>query len=456
MDWWSARRRPGASPGPSGPSGPSSEAPGSRARSERGTILALTAVLITTMLGMLALSIDLGYAFSARNQLQNGIDSAALAGASALRSAIESDLSMPRQAELVREMAVLFASYNQVRRYADPAQGSGATNKNQLVLDPGQVSIDLTDDIPRLRAVASVNLSLLFAGLFGLPAVSIQSAAQASLFPVDGGTGTCTSCWRPLLIPDSFFDSTGTVRYVGDPARTSAPLPNQTGDYYRSRFAAGARNVAPYVDSLNAPGQFVTGLRDTALQQEVGLKTLMGAYIQLPRTYYRLADLTALPRATFASLTVGDQANFGYCGEVRVGDLLPVFGANDASAYESVRIGLASLRIRNGDMVDSNALLQHKFVRSSLYPAPNSHALIIPVLLFNPLELVRNPGALQLRVTNFGLFYLQNVTTDGTLQGYFVREIIAGGTPISSTNFDNDQMNLFRRSWLPMSTRLIE
>ncbi|MEY4166489.1 MAG: Tad domain-containing protein [Blastocatellia bacterium] len=427
-----------------------------RARTEKGTILALTAVLVTTMLGMVALSIDLGYAFSARSQLQNGVDSAALAGASALRATIESAQSMPHQAELAREMAVMYASYNQVRRYADPAQGSSAPNSNRLILDPGQVTIEPAGDIPQLRAVARVELSLLFAGIFGLSSVSIQSATQASLFPVDGGTGTCTSCWRPIMIPDSYFDSTGTVRYVGDPLRVNAPLPNQTGDYYRSRFAAGARNTAPYVDSLNAAGSSVTGLRDTSIQSEVGSTTMMGMYLQFRRNHYRIADLTALPRATFANLAIGDQANFGYCGEIRVGDLIPVLSADNASAYENVRIGLTSLRIRNSDTVNANELMQYKFVRSNLYPAPNSHALIIPVLLFNPFELIRNPGSLQLRVTNFGLFYLQGVTSDGTLQGYFVREVVAGGTPIASTNFDGDQMNLFRRSWLPMSTQLIE
>lgn len=427
-----------------------------RGRTQRGTILALTAVLITTMLGMIALSIDLGYAFSARNQLQNGIDSAALAGAAAFRSAMESDQSMPRQAELVRELAVMYASYNQVRRYSDPSPGSTPAGNNQLVLDPGQVTIDLTSDIPRLRAVSSVELSLLFAGLFGLPGVSIQATAQASLFPVDGGTGTCTSCWRPIMVPDSFFDSTGTVRYVGDPSRVDTPLPTRTGDYYRSRFAVGARNTAPFVDSLNVTGPFVTGLRDTSLITEVGSTTMMGMYLQLRRNHYRIADLAALPRSTFANLAVGDLANFGYCGEIRVGDLITVFPTGDATAYENVRIGLTSLRIRNGDTIDVNALLQHRFIRSNLYPAPNSHAQIIPVLLYNPFELIRNPGAPQLRVTNFGLFYLQDVTSDGTLQGYFVRELVAGGTPISSANFAGDQMNLFRRSWLPMSTQLIE
>ncbi len=426
-------------------------------RQQRGTIIALTAVMITTMLGMVSLSIDLGYAFSARNQLQNGVDSAALAGASALRATIESDLNMPRQEELVRELAILYGSFNQVRRSGDSPAGSGNTTQpNQLVIDPGQVGVDLSRDLPQVTVDTNVRLSLLFASLFGLSNVTIQGVAKSSVFPVDGGTGSCGSCWRPLIIPDSYFDSTDTVRYVGEPLRVNNPLPDRQGDYYRSRFAAGARNVAPYVDTLSGLGPHVTGLRDTSLQSEMGTRTIMGKYVQLRRNYYRIADLTTLPRSTFANLAVGDLANFGYCGEVRVGDLITVFSTSNGIAYENVRIGLSSLKMRTADTLDPNALLQHRFVKSSVYPAPNSHATIIPVLLFNPFELIRNPGALQLRVTNFGLFYLQEVSTDGTLQGFFVREIIAGGTPIASTNFDGDQLNLFRRSWLPMATQLLQ
>ena len=427
-----------------------------RRRRQRGTILALTAVLITIMLGMLALSIDLGYAFSARNQLQNGVDAATLAGATALRSAIESDPGMAKQAELVRELTVLYGSYNQVRRYADPESGSGSANSNQLVIDPGQVTIDLATDLPQIRVETNVTLSLLFAGLFGLSTTTIQSVSKASLFPVDGGTGSCGSCWRPIFVPDSYFDSTETVRYVGDPLRGATPLPERPGDYYRSRFAAGSRNVAPFVDSLSGVGSSVTGLRDTAALAESGTMTIMGKYVQLRRDHYRIADFSTLPRATFATLAVGDLANFGYCGEIRVGDLINVFPPGNPTPYENVRIGLSSMKSRTGDLIDVNALTQYKYVRSNVYPAPNSHATIIPILLYNPFELVRNPAAAQLRVTNIGLFYLQQVTSDGTLQGFFVREILAGGTPISSTNFDTDQQNLFRRSWLPMATQLLQ
>jgi hypothetical protein len=427
-----------------------------RRKGQKGTILALTAVLITIMLGMLALAIDLGYAFSARNQLQNGVDAAALAGATAFRASMESDPSMSRQAELVRELTVLYGSYNQVRRYADPQSGSGSPNSNQLAIDPGQVTINLAGDLPSLRVDTNVQLSLLFAGLFGLSTVTMQSVSGSSIFPVDGGTGSCGSCWRPIFVPDTYFDSTETVRYVGDPLRGATPLPERPGDYYRSRFAAGGRNTAPFVDSLSTVGQHVTGLRDSSIVAESGASTIMGKYVQLRRDYYRIADFSTLPRATFATLAVGDLANFGYCGEIRVGDQIAVFPSGNPTPYENVRIGLSSMKSRTSDLIDVNALTQYKYVRSNVYPAPNSHATIIPVLLYNPFELVRNPAATQLRVTNIGLFYLQQVTSDGTLQGFFVREIIAGGTPISSTNFDSDQQNLFRRTWLPMATRLLQ
>ncbi len=425
-------------------------------KSQRGTILVLTAVMITIMLGMLALSIDLGYAFSARNQLQNGVDAAALAGASALRSSIETDQSMSKQADLVRDLAVLYGSYNQVRRYSDPEPGPGAANQNQLVIEPGQVTVDTATDLPQVRIDTRVELSLLFAGLFGLPKTSIQSIAKSSLLPVDGGTGSSGSCWRPIFVPDTFFDSTDTVRYVGDPLRGASPLPERPGDYYRTRFAAGIRNLPPYLDTLTTAGAWVTGLRDTSVQSDIGTRTIMGKYVQLRREYYRIADLTMLPRVTSSTLGIGDLANYGYCGQVRVGDLLPIFNSGNATAFEQVRIGLASMKSRTNDMVDVNALTQYRYVRSVVYPAPNSHATIIPIMLFNPFELIRNPGATELRVTNIGFFYLQDVTSDGTLVGFFVREIVAGGTPISATSFDSDQQTMFRRTWLPMATQLLQ
>ena len=49
----------------------------------------LTVLVLIAMLGMLALSIDVGYVLNARTQLQSAMDASALAGAVNLRVTIE-------------------------------------------------------------------------------------------------------------------------------------------------------------------------------------------------------------------------------------------------------------------------------------------------------------------------------------------------------------------------------
>ena len=426
-----------------------------RLRRQRGSIMALTAVMITAMIGLSALSIDLGYVFSARNQYQNGIDAAAIAAAAGLRVTIESDLNSPHQNTIVRGMAVQYAGYNQVRRYTDPAPNSGQGNNNNIVLDPNAVTIDTSTDPPRVVINTQIDTALLFAGIFGVNSINMAAASTASIYPVDGGTGTMASCWRPLLLPGSFYDASHIVRYVGDPSRGGYNLPDQNGDFYRSRFAAGARNGYPFVDGLSAIGASVTGVRDTQLISEVGNVTIMGQYVDFKRDFYRIADFSTLPQTTFDALSVGDLANFGYCGQIRVGQDMPVYSSADFTIYDQVRVGLQSLKGRTNDSIDLSVKSQYLYIKSASYPGPNTHAAIIPVLLFNPLELVRNPTSNVLRVTNFGLFFLESVQADGSIQGFFVREIISGGTPIDATNFGVDSLPSFSRGWLPQSVQLL-
>src|SRR5574341_394392 len=229
-----------------------------RLRQQRGSIMLLTSVLIVGMIGMLALSIDLGFLFSARNQFQNGIDSASLAAGTALRVPIEADQSAPQQTLIAQEMAVQFAGYNQVRRYTDHDPDSGQPNANNIVLGSGNVTVDTGADIPKVRINSSMTMPLLFAGRFGFSSMDMGAAATASLLPVDGGVGTIGSgtsagggCWRPLLLPDTFYDENDKPIIVGADIGGTTRMPDQAGDYYGSRFAAGARNAYPFVDSFS-------------------------------------------------------------------------------------------------------------------------------------------------------------------------------------------------------------
>jgi Flp pilus assembly protein TadG len=438
-----------------------------RLRQQRGSIMLLTSVLIVGMIGMLALSIDLGFLFSARNQFQNGIDAASLAAGTALRVTIEADPAAPQQTLIAQELAVQFAGFNQVRRYTDPDPDSGQPNANNIVLAPGNVTVDTSTDIPKVRINTSMTMPLLFAGLFGFNSMNMGAAATASLLPVDGGVGTIGSgtslgggCWRPLLLPDTFYDANDQPIIVGADIGGVARMPDQAGDYYRSRFAAGARNAYPFVDSFSGARPSVTGLRDTHLQAEMGAKTIMGQEVTFRSNFYFIADFSGLPRATFDILSAGDLANFGYCGKIRVGADIPVYPLNDLATYGLVRTGLLALKHRtlDSDSIDAIAEAQFHYVKSSSYPGPNTHGAIIPVLFYNPILMKNYPnlGSITtLRVTNIGLFFLKNVESNGDLRGYFVREVIAGGTPIDSTNMMADSDPGFKRGWLPMSVQLL-
>jgi hypothetical protein len=428
----------------------------------------LTAVLITVMIGMLALSIDVGFAYSSRNQFQNGIDAAALAAAAALRLTVESSSSSPQMTAVAEGLAVQFAGFNQVRRYNDPDPNSMTPNANQITISAGNVQVQDNFDLPRVKVDATLQIPTLFAGLFGLNGFTISSAATATVFPVDGGTGTIGAgtavgggCWRPLMLPDTFYDQSENVHWVGDPLRGNDEdhdLPKQPGDYYRSRFAAGAREIQPFIDSYGGGGGVsTTGLRDTRLTNEIdGNKTIIGRYVEFRAKYYRIANLATLPRVTADVLSVGDLANFGYCGQIRVGDNVSVYSKDDLVSYEQVRLGLQALNYRTlgSDFVDTTLRDQYHYIKSGSYPSPNSHGAIVPVMLFDPVEIARNPDVAQLKITNIGLFFLEEVRDDGTLRGFFVREIISGGTPIDSANMAVDRDPSFKRSWLPMSVQL--
>ena len=448
-----------------------------RNRRQRGVVMMLTALMITVMIGFLSLSIDLGFAFSSRNQFQNGIDAAALAAATALRLTIESTESGPQQLAVAQQQAIDYAKLNQVRRYADPGKNDNTPNANDIVITGGNVKVtgkELTNfDFPQVRVDSNIPVPTLFAGMFGLNGFTVSAAATATVVPVDGGTGTIGTgkpggggCWNPIMLPDTYFDSSDNVHWVGDPARGSDEWPVLFGDYYRSRFASGARNAPPYVDAYNGGvGTYVTGVRDTVVLDDINTnKAIMGRYIDLKPTHYRIAKLSTLPAVSAFGLSTGgysvsDFARYGYCGQIKVGMEMEIYDSNDLTIYDQARLGLQALKSNtlDNDFLDLQLLNNYRYVKTSSYPAPNTHAMVVPVMLFSPVEMVRNNYVVtKLRVTNIGMIFLQEVRDDGSLAGFFVREIFAGGTPVEAANMQVDSVPTFKRSWLPMSVQLVK
>src|SRR5262249_44198975 len=277
--------------------------PRRQSRQQRGSIMLLTAVAMIGLLGLMALAIDLGYLFSSQTQLQNGINVAALAAGAGLRVTIEADPKASAQEDIARSLATKYGGLNEPsilklsKPDKDPKDDAQKITDNMKV----EVEFDPTTNIPSVRVGTTIRTPTLFAGAFGLQTIKIGAEATASLLTVDGGTGTMASgsqgaragCWRPLLLPDSFYNRTSNALFIVSDNSPTSRRPTEQDDYYRSRFAAGARNVFPFVDSIgDPPGSQVTGLSDTQLEFDIGTKTIMAQGVTFGQRFYYVADFS--------------------------------------------------------------------------------------------------------------------------------------------------------------------
>ncbi len=432
-------------------------------------MLIITSAMILVLLGILALSIDMGYVLTGRTQLQNGVDAAARAAAAGLHAAIESGAGYSQQDNaIIKPLAIKYAGLNSVRRYPSVKtedtehypEGLKEDPNNAIKLDGGDIEIKHDLQPPRViirhRLDQDPNtapagetpagydtrrqrgrIPTIFAGIFGVDAIGVGAGAIGTVIPVEGGAGLISGGWRPLLLPDTYFDAAGQVWAYGE--RVSHPLPDQAGDYYRSRFAGSTHSGLYFVDGS---GSEVTSIRDAKFSNELrshGGNNLLAQPITIKRGDWRVVDFrTSYPTTVMPNVTPGLQIANGYGGYVRVGNDVTVY-TTGAAEYDSVKSKLQEyLSDYAADNFDGTALSTYGYVTSSQYQTANTHPQIIPVLLCDPLDLARDPGnKKQYQVTNFGAFFLTSVNANGDLTGYFVREVLVGGLTLQSDVTDS-------------------
>ena len=454
--------------------------------------MVITAAMMMVLLGILALSMDMGYVLSGRTQLQNGVDSAARAAASGLRAAIEPGAGYSYQdASIIKPLAKRYASLNTVRRYpsvkttdtAHYPDGLKDDPNNAILLNDGDIQIQHDAQPPRViikhRLDQDPNIAppasgvdpgsynnqrqrgkipTIFAGIFGVEAVGIGAGAIGTVIPVEGGSGLISGGWRPLLLPDTYFNASNQVLAYGE---LSHPVPDATaGDYYRSRYAGGAHDVAPFIDG--SVRDLVTSIRDAKGTSELrpsGGTNLLAQPITIKSSDWRLVDFnTSYPGTVqvfsgFPGFEIKAQISNGYNGYVRVGDMVTVYAKGDPIyASGNVLTPLRDLAFNNGmpDFIHDSKLTTYGYVESDFYPTPNTHLRVIPVMLCSPIYLAQHQDDVQYRVTNIGAFFLQSVSTTGDLTGYFVREVFVGGLPLQAQN------EVTNRNLLPVSVRVLQ
>ncbi len=154
----------------------------------RGAVVVYTAMIMTTLLGFAALTVDIGYLYTVKAELQVSADAAALAGASQLASLAQDRL------DKARAKAAEYAAKNEVGNVAPVLETSDVVfGQGQLDMQTGRYTfaegVEPFDAIRvRVRRTAdSPNgaVALFFANIFGKSEKGMWAEATAILIPRD-------------------------------------------------------------------------------------------------------------------------------------------------------------------------------------------------------------------------------------------------------------------------------
>ncbi len=150
----------------------------------RGVSAFVAVLMVAVLLGM-ALSIDLGMAYTARSEAQRVADAAALAGASAFL-----DYADPEDAvSEAQDRAYAYACVNQIRN---------------VPTDSAEVTLEVLPDERRVRVwIARPDLPTWFARLLGLRHLNVRAMATAEASLSASATGECV---LPFAVADPWDD----------------------------------------------------------------------------------------------------------------------------------------------------------------------------------------------------------------------------------------------------------
>lgn len=149
----------------------------------RGTVVVLSAILMTVLVGMIAFAIDCGMIVEVRTQLQAAADAGARAGASSLKSGTsaaysaaelfsESNSVAGTQVSIIRDQDVELGKWNKATRTFTPLTGTSQSSAN---------AVRVTCRVSQARGNS---LKLFFAPILGMSSADISAQAVAINSPI--------------------------------------------------------------------------------------------------------------------------------------------------------------------------------------------------------------------------------------------------------------------------------
>lgn len=176
-----------------------------RARAERGAILVQTAIMMVGLTAFSAFIVDYGILWTARRQVQNAADAAALA------AAISLGFDAPGDQARAQQNALVAAAANPVWGLT-PDVGAGdisfpACPTGAVPASGGGVCVRV--DVFRNQR-SSKALPTVFAHLFNVTDQGVRATATAQVL-----YGSSTDCVKPFAIPDRWQELRGDVGPAG-------------------------------------------------------------------------------------------------------------------------------------------------------------------------------------------------------------------------------------------------
>ncbi len=290
-------------------------------RSERGTILILTAISLLVLVGFLTFVLDSGVLWMARAQAQNSADAGALAGAVGL--AYDDFSATPLVTGKAGQSATLAAQ-------ANPVWNATPTSVVTFACPPGMAGRCVRVDVYRNGEMGSTPLPAIFGPLLGITQQGVRATATARV-----AVANTTDCMRPWSVADKWIENRNPVgvfdRYNNSgallspadqyiPPSTSGPgsgyrVPDDVGTLTILKNGnpnAGNENITSgWFMPLRLPdgaGGYFSGASDmeAAIRGCMGGSVSIGDYLPLENgnmvgpTKDGLEDLIALdPNATF-------------------------------------------------------------------------------------------------------------------------------------------------------------
>jgi len=211
----------------------------------RGVVAVLALVMLTVLLGCVALSVDVGYIYDLRGSMQSAVDASSLSGASALQVA---------PAPAARFRAIEYAEKNLVGTSGvqsselDITIGHWMGLTNTFVADNG--GIPSTPNAIRVAGTRE-DIPLFFAAILGVMDTTVGRSATAVQ-----GAGRCMGIWglEGIVGPGDIV----TDSYIEDDGAYGGPNVRPNGDICSCRDITLGGNTEIHGDAIYGDGYDLT------------------------------------------------------------------------------------------------------------------------------------------------------------------------------------------------------